>query len=141
LPGLPADEAQQDSFAIFNPDGTLVRELPAFTGYLTTGAIWANETPLACSPDGLTCAMSAFLPGTVDPQTGYRTIQGDSALLMWRLDGTLIYSIPLQDVPALTVAFSPDGSRLTVATNGVARVYSVADGTKLAERKYTNGVF
>jgi sugar lactone lactonase YvrE len=63
-------------------------------------------------------------------------------LLLWHLDGTLVYSMAWPgDFPALNLAFSPDGTRLAVATTWAARVYNVADGAMLAERKYTNGVF
>jgi hypothetical protein len=134
----PPDEAQDDSFAIYNVDGTLIRELPAFAGYFSNGTEYGDETPVACSPDASTCALAAnqgvWMSGAGPQQTT------GVGILLWRLDGTLIQAI-LQDVPVFTVAFSPDGSRLTVTTNGVARVYSVADGSKLAERKYTNGVF
>ena len=136
----PADEAQAESFAIYKLDGTLVRELAAFDGYISNGSIWSSGTPIACSLDGVTCALVTF-QGTGETASNGPEWQG-GVLLLWRLDGTLVYSMPWSgDFPALNLAFSPDGSRLAVATHAAARVYSVADGAMLAERKYTNGVF
>ena len=66
-------------------------------------------------------------------------------VLVWSLDGTLLYRIP---APAPgTAAFSPDGSRLAIAfvysesPTSSARIYRADDGTLLAERSYTRGVF
>jgi len=145
-PNLP-DAALPNSFAIYAPDGTLLRQIPPFAGYYTEATIHATDTPIYCSPVGNRCAMFAE-KADPDPHTdadGYQSIGGPSSLIVWSLDGTLLYTIP-PPAPG-TVAFSPDGARLAVAfvysenPTSSARVYRAEDGALLAERSYTRGVF
>ena len=132
----PSDAAQDESFAIYSPEGTLLRELPAFAGYVTPGTWGAAQTPLACAPDGNTCVMYAE-QGALDME---HYLQRHGAfLLVFRLDGTLLFPIELDRV-ARNVTISPDGTRIAVATGG-ARVYSLTDGTLLGQRDYAKGVF
>jgi len=133
----PADEAQDESFGIYALDGTLIRELPAFDGYVTQGTWSAQQTPLACASDGATCVM-LVAAGALDAER-FRDRRG-SFLLVFHLDGTLSFPIELDTANVRNVTFSPDGTRIAVAM-GVARVYSAADGALLRERKYEQGVF
>jgi WD40 repeat protein len=138
---LPSDAAQANSFAIYTTDGTLLREIPAFAGYETETTIWGDASQVACAPVGDTCAMAGLPSPYPEAASGVH----DRTLLVWRRDGSLLQSISLPLVNG--IAFSPDGSRIAVGTNfveegyGSARIYSVADGALLAERKYTKGVF
>jgi WD40 repeat protein len=134
----PADTAEDESFAIYNLDGTLVRELPAFPGYVTDGTWTAAETPLACSSDGQTCAMPVSR-GTLSLDTETYVHRTGGGLLVWRLDGTIVSLIPVTAYPR-NVAFSPDGTRLA-ATEDAARVYDIADGSVVAVRRYSKGLF
>jgi hypothetical protein len=141
-PDLP-DAALPNSFAIYSQDGTLLREIPPFAGnYYTPATIWGRDSPMFCSPLGDRCALFAQ---KVDPSLGENIMSSPSFILVWSLDGSLLYTIP---APATgTAAFSPDGSKLAVAfpysaeVTSSARIYRAEDGTLLAERSYTRGVF
>ena len=141
-PDLP-DAALPNSFAIYSQDGTLLREIGPFAGnYYTPATIWGRDSPMFCSPLGDRCAVFAQ---NVDPSLGENMMSSPSFVLVWSLDGTLLYTIP---APATgTAAFSPDGSKLAVAftysaeVTSSARIYRAEDGTLLAERSYTRGVF
>jgi hypothetical protein len=145
-PDLP-DAALPNSFAIYAQDGTLLRQLPPFEGYYTEATIHGSDSPVRCSPVGDRCAMFAEKPepAKLDEATGIASIGGPRVVLVFRLDGTLLYTI---DPPATgTLAFSPDGSRLAVAFTysenpaSSARIYRAEDGALLAQRSYTRGVF
>jgi hypothetical protein len=146
-PDLP-DAALPNSFAIYAQDGTLVRQIPPFDGYYTEATTHSMDSPIYCSPVGDRCAMFAEKPEparVVDESTGIQSIGGPRVVLVFRLDGTLLYTI---DPPAGgTAAFSPDGSRLAIAFTysetpaSSARIYRAEDGALLAQRSYTRGVF
>jgi hypothetical protein len=145
-PDLP-DAALPNSFAVYAQDGTLLREIPPFAGgYYTPATIWGRDSPMFCSPLGDRCAMFAEKVETQTAADGTTTIaSAQGFVLVWSLDGTLLYRIP---APAPgTAAFSPDGSRLAIAfvysesPTSSARIYRAEDGTLLAERSYTRGVF
>ena len=98
-----------------------------------------------CSPLGDRCAMFGETAEFHTGENGMGSYSGSSFLLVWSLDGNLLYTIP---APSLgTAAFSPDGSKLAVAftysaeITSSARIYRAEDGTLLAERSYTRGVF
>jgi hypothetical protein len=146
-PDLP-DAALPNSFAIYTQEGVLLRQIPPFAGYYAPATIWAVDSPIYCSPLGDRCAMFAERP---DPPTepngdGVRGMGGPSFVLVFGLGGTLLYTIPAPAVMP-TAAFSPDGSRLAVSfaysetPASSARIYRAEDGTLLAERTYTMGVF
>jgi hypothetical protein len=138
----PNDAAQENSFAIYTTDGTLVREIPAFAGYETEATIWGSASQVACAPVGNLCAMfgQPFPIPSADGSVGVT-----HALLLWSLDGALLWSANVPNVEG--ISFSPDSSRVAVGSNrgdggaGSARIYRVADGALLAERSYTKGVF
>ena len=144
-PDLP-DAALPNSFAIYAQDGTLVRQIPPFQGYYTEATTVLRDSPMYCSPLGDRCAMFAEKVETQTAADGTTTIaSAQGFVLVWSLDGTLLYRIP---APAPgTAAFSPDGSRLAIAfvysesPTSSARIYRADDGTLLAERSYTRGVF
>jgi hypothetical protein len=143
-PALP-DAALPNSFAIYAQDGILLRQLPAFEGYYTPATIWGSDSPMYCSPLGDRCAMFAERPEPQVEPDGTQTLGGSRFVLVWSLDGTLLYTIP---APATgTAAFSPDGSRLAVAftysesPTSSARIYRAEDGVLIAQRSYTKGVF
>jgi hypothetical protein len=143
-PALP-DAALPNSFAIYAQDGNLLRQIPPFPGYYTPATIWAVDSPMYCSPVGDRCAMFAEKPEPYVDAYGVQTMGGPLFVLVWSIDGTLLYTIP---APATgTAAFSPDGSRLAIAftysenPSSSARIYRAEDGALLAERTYTMGVF
>jgi hypothetical protein len=143
-PDLP-DAALPNSFAIYAQDGTLMRQLPPLAGYYTSATIWATDSPIYCSPVGDRCAVFAEKPEPVTAADGTQMLGGPLFVLVFGLDGTLLYTIP---APATgTAAFSPDGSRLALAftysedPTSSAHIYRADDGTLLAKRTYTRGVF
>jgi hypothetical protein len=145
-PDLP-DAALPNSFAIYAQDGTLLRQIPPLDGYYAEATVHAIDSPIYCSPVGDRCAMFAEKPepAQVDKDTGFGVMGGPRFVVVFQLDGTLLYTIP---APATgTAAFSPDGSRLAIAftysetTTSSARIYRAEDGTLLTQRSYTRGVF
>jgi len=144
-PDLP-DAALPNSFAIYAQDGTLLREIPPFAGgYYTEATTSGRDSSMYCSPLGDRCAMFGETAEFHAGENGMGSIRGSSFLLVWSLDGTLLYTIPAPSTG--TAAFSPDGSKLAVAftfsaeITSSARIYRAEDGTLLAERSYTRGVF
>jgi hypothetical protein len=141
------DLALPNSFAIYAQDGTLLRQIPPFAGgYYTEATISGRDSSMYCSPLGDRCAMFGETAEFHTGEDGIGSYRSSRFLLVWSLDGNLLYTIP---APFLgTAAFSPDGSKLAVAAfayseevTSSARIYRAEDGTLLAERSYTRGVF
>jgi hypothetical protein len=148
-PALP-DAALPNSLAIYAEDGTLLRQIPPFEGYYTNATTNGWDAGVRCSPTGDRCAMFVERPepARVDKETGLQSIGGPSFILVFRLDGTPLYTMDIAGLGDL--AFSPDGSRLAAAFHyydfaegpvSSARIYRAEDGSLLARRSYTRGVF
>jgi hypothetical protein len=105
-------------------DGTLLQELPAFPDTTATGDRIPGADLVCTGAAGVLCGVSG------------RNSDGP-LLLLFRLDGTLVRSIPGEPGG---FAFSPDGA-LVATAGGDARVYRLEDGALLHDRSYTYGVF
>jgi len=126
IPGdCSAGGMRVQSYAIWSAaDGTLLGQLPAFPG---TGAVADRSRG-----GGLVCTAAG------GGLCGVAANNGDQPLLLvFRLDGTLVQSIPGY---VEGFSFSPDGQMVAIA-GGSARVYRLDDGTLVGSRSYTYGVF